>query len=79
VSKGNLSRSSMRMLKIKWKTLKKYWIQQQRGKKINFEKGDWVWLYLRKGIFSSQRKSKLSPRGDGLFQILKKLMIMDMD
>jgi len=50
-----------------------------KGKKINFEKGDWVWLYLRKGIFSSQRKSKLSPRGDGLFQILKKLMIMDMD
>ena len=35
--------------------------------------GDWVLLYLRRDKFPSQRKSKLSPRGDGPFQVLKKI------
>ena len=36
-----------------------------------FEEGDWVWLYLRKDRFPTQRKSKLMPHGDGPFQVLK--------
>ena len=30
-------------------------------------------LHLRKDRFPNQRKSKLSPRGDGPFQVLKKI------
>ena len=37
---------------------------------IDFEPGDWVWLYLCKESFHTQRKSKLHPRGDGPFQII---------
>ncbi|XP_017416426.2 uncharacterized protein LOC108327205, partial [Vigna angularis] len=32
-----------------------------------------VWLHLRKERFPSQRKSKLSPRGDGPFKVVKKI------
>ncbi|XP_021309129.1 uncharacterized protein LOC110432673 [Sorghum bicolor] len=35
--------------------------------------GDLVWLHLRKDRFPQQRKSKLSPRGDGPFKVLKKI------
>ncbi|KAK7376290.1 hypothetical protein VNO78_34754 [Psophocarpus tetragonolobus] len=42
-------------------------------KKVIFEVGDWVWLHLRKDRFPTQKKSKLSPRGDGPFQVLKKI------
>nr|KYP31528.1 Transposon Ty3-I Gag-Pol polyprotein [Cajanus cajan] len=38
-----------------------------------FEEGDWVWLHLRKEHFPQQRKSKLSPRGDGPFQVLQRI------
>ena len=38
-----------------------------------FEEGDWVWLHLRKDRFLKQRKSKLSPRGDGPFKVLKRV------
>jgi len=38
-----------------------------------FEEGDWVWLHLRKDRFPKQRKSKLSPRGDGPFKVLKRV------
>ena len=38
-----------------------------------FEDGDLVWLHLCKDRFPTQRKSKLSPRGDGPFQILKRV------
>nr|KYP53432.1 hypothetical protein KK1_024566 [Cajanus cajan] len=41
--------------------------------KITFEVGDWVWLHLRKDRFLTQRMSKLSPRGDGSFQVLHKI------
>jgi len=36
-----------------------------------FEPGDWVWLHLRKDRFPTQRKSKLLPRGDCPFQVIK--------
>ncbi|BAT74742.1 hypothetical protein VIGAN_01248800, partial [Vigna angularis var. angularis] len=38
-----------------------------------FEKGDLVWLHLRKERFPSQRKSKLAPRGDGPFKVVKRI------
>jgi len=38
-----------------------------------FEEEDWVWLHLRKDRFPNKRKSKLSPRGDGPFQDLKRI------
>jgi len=52
----------------------KYVRKNNKGKRaISFEEGNWVWLHLRKDRFPNQRKSKLIPRGDGPFQILKKI------
>ena len=45
----------------------------KRKREVIFEEGDWVWLHLRKDRFPNQRKSKLSPRGDGPFQVLKRI------
>nr|KYP60030.1 Transposon Ty3-I Gag-Pol polyprotein [Cajanus cajan] len=42
-------------------------------KEVVFNEGDWVWLHLRKDRFPSKRKSKLSPRGDRPFQVLKRI------
>ena len=38
-----------------------------------FEEGDQVWLHLRKDRFPNKRKSKLSPQGDGPFQVPKRI------
>ena len=38
-----------------------------------FEAGDLVWVHLRKDRFPEQRKSKLQPRADGLFKVLRKI------
>jgi hypothetical protein len=38
-----------------------------------FQSDDWVWVHMRKEIFPTHRKSKLQPRGDGPFQILKRI------
>ena len=38
-----------------------------------FEPGDWVWVYLRKERFPTQRKSKLDARGHGPLQVLEKI------
>ena len=38
-----------------------------------FEEGDLVWLHLRKDRFPDARKSKLHPRGDGPFKVLKRI------
>jgi len=47
----------------------KYTNYNNKGKKeIIFEEGELVWLHLRKDGFPTQRKSKLSPRGDGPFK-----------
>jgi len=54
--------------------IEKYRKHSNKGKReVIFEEGDWVWLYLRKDKFPNQRKSKLSPRGDGPFQVLKRI------
>ena len=42
-------------------------------KKLVLNKGDWVWLHLRKERFPTKRKSKLSLRGDGPFQVLQRI------
>ena len=42
-------------------------------KKVIFQPGDWVWIHLRKDRFPSKRASKLMPRGDGPFQVLKRI------
>ena len=48
--------------------------QANKGRRqLVFEPGDWVWLHLRKERFPIQRRSKLSPRGDGPFQILERI------
>ncbi|KAF8113088.1 hypothetical protein N665_0057s0038 [Sinapis alba] len=41
--------------------------------KVVFEEGDLVWVHLRKERFQEERKSKLIPRIDGPFQILRKI------
>ena len=47
---------------------------KNKGKRVrSFNKGDLVWLHLRKERFPQLRKSKLSLRGDGPFQIIKKI------
>jgi hypothetical protein len=42
-------------------------------KQLDFEPGALVWLHLRKERFSDLRKSKLTPRADGPFKVLKKI------
>ncbi|KAL0375513.1 UNVERIFIED_CONTAM: Transposon Ty3-G Gag-Pol polyprotein [Sesamum radiatum] len=42
-------------------------------KRVIFEPGDLVWLHLRKERFPDKRKSKLMPRGDGPFRVLKRI------
>ena len=56
------------------KQTEKYTKHNNKGKReIIFEEGDLVWLHLRKDRFPTKRKSKLSPRGDGPFQVLKRI------
>ncbi|KAL0884755.1 hypothetical protein Bca101_008736 [Brassica carinata] len=42
-------------------------------KQVLFKPGDWVWLHMRPERFPTERKSKLSPRGDGPFRVLEKI------
>jgi hypothetical protein len=42
-------------------------------KQLDFEPSDLVWLDLRKEQFSDLRKSKLMPRDDSPFKVLKKI------
>ena len=47
---------------------------KNKGKRVPpFNERDLVWLHLRKEIFPQLRKSKLSLRGDGPFQVIKKI------
>src|SRR3954470_20353771 len=38
-----------------------------------FEEGDHVWVHLSKECFPQERNSKLKPRGDGPFKVLKRI------
>ncbi|GAV91578.1 hypothetical protein CFOL_v3_34971, partial [Cephalotus follicularis] len=42
-------------------------------RKTEFQQGDLVWVNLRKERFPSKRKSKLSPRADGPFEVLERV------
>ncbi|KAF8083374.1 hypothetical protein N665_0777s0001 [Sinapis alba] len=46
--------------------------KQGRREKV-FEVGDQVWVHLRKERFPNERKSKLMPRIDGPFEVIKKI------
>jgi hypothetical protein len=53
---------------------KKYEKCANKGRrKMLFELGDMVWVYLCKERFSEQCKSKLQPRADGPFKVLHKI------
>jgi len=54
--------------------MKVYADKGNRGRKeLVLNEGDWVWLHLRKDRFPTKRKSKLSPRGDGPFQVMERI------
>ena len=54
--------------------IKVYAAKGNRGRKeLVLNKRDWVWLHLKKDIFPTKRKSKLSPRDDVLFQVLERI------
>lgn len=56
------------------KKTEKYREQANKNRKdVTFEPGDWVWLHMRHERFPNQRKSKLSPRGDGPFRVIEKI------
>ncbi|KAK1686980.1 hypothetical protein QYE76_047828 [Lolium multiflorum] len=38
-----------------------------------FQEGDLIWIHLRKERFPHERNSKLKPRGDGPFKVLKRI------
>ena len=42
-------------------------------RQVLFEPSDWVWVHMRKERFPARRRSKLHPRGDGLFQVLERI------
>ncbi|XP_024014001.1 uncharacterized protein LOC112088080 [Eutrema salsugineum] len=42
-------------------------------RKLTFEEGDLVWVHLRKERFPAERNSKLMPRVDGPFEIIRKI------
>ena len=53
---------------------KVYSTKDNRGRnELVLNEGDWVWLHLRKYRFLTKRKSKLSPRRDGPFQVLERI------
>ena len=53
---------------------KQYASKANKGRRrVIFEPGDWVWVHMRKERFPAHRKSKLSPRGDGPFQVLERI------
>ena len=45
----------------------------KKKKEMIFQEGDLVWIHLRKERFPQERNSKLKPRGDGPFKVLKRI------
>jgi hypothetical protein len=51
-----------------------YATQANMGRhQLVFKLGDWVWLHMRKERFPAKMHSKFLPRGDGPFQVLKRI------
>ncbi|XP_048631220.1 uncharacterized protein LOC125605638 [Brassica napus] len=60
-------------LNIEAKT-KQYVKHANKGRReMVFEVGDQVWIHLRKERFPNERKSKLMPRIDGPFEVIRKI------
>jgi hypothetical protein len=56
------------------KMTKKYEKRANKGRrKMLFKPGDMVWVHLHKERFPEQSKSKLQPRADGPFKVLRKI------
>jgi hypothetical protein len=56
------------------KRTEQYQKHANKGRKeLIFEEGDLVWIYLRKDRFPQERKSKLLPRVDGPFEVIKRI------
>ena len=48
--------------------------RRDKGRKhILFQPGDLVWIHFRKDRFPAKRRSKLSPRSEGPFQVLARV------
>ena len=47
--------------------------KNKNRKELIFEPGDLVWMHLKKERFPSKRKTKLDPRGDGPFKVLRRI------
>ena len=48
-------------------------MKEREKPNLDHNEKDWVWLHLRKDRFPTKRKSKLNPRGDGAFQVSKRI------
>jgi hypothetical protein len=44
-----------------------------KKKETIFEEGNHVWIHLRKDMYPHEQISKLKPRGDGTFKVLKRI------
>lgn len=54
--------------------IERYTKHTNKGKReVIFKERDWVWLYLSKDRFPKQRNSKLNFRGNGPFQVVKRI------
>jgi len=54
--------------------VKKQQVDGNKGRKeVIFQEVDWVLLHLRNERLHTQRKSKLLPRGDGPFQVIRRI------
>ena len=59
-------------------TIKKQVLRQasrlnKNKKEMIFDEGDLVWIHLSKDRFPKERDSKLKPRGEGPFKVLKRI------
>ncbi|KAH9687341.1 hypothetical protein KPL70_014729 [Citrus sinensis] len=70
----HIDHESLKHLKGQEKRTGQYATQANKGRKqVVFHSGDWVWVHMRKERFPAQRRSKLLPRGDGLFQVVARI------
>jgi hypothetical protein len=61
-----------------WKTIEAHILRHtanvnKKKKPRIFEEGDLVWIHLSNDRFPHERNSKLKPRGDGPFKVLKRI------
>ena len=58
---------------IELQVLRQAQAANKHKKQMVFQEGDLVWLHLRKDRFPQEINSKLKPRGDGPFKVLKRI------